>query len=299
MSVVSATKLREESFSVSENKPEVTETWRVITDDVNDGLAVVLSAGDLPAKFEPHPDNATIKALEFGGRRVTGKVKWWEVEVTYREETSDDGKPDGDDDESEKPPHLRTPQMWTGTRQIERVNQFTIDHISEGTGEFVFKGYVNSAGEPFDPPAQWSDNLTVLNVFRYELKCPLKKIKKYQGAMNSVPWMDGLANSWLCEKYERAKKKEQILGVWVWPVEMTFVHDWFTWQHRELDHGNYYMEGGKKIPFVDEEGSPIVGRLDGTGSPLADDAEKDVILTFKVRRTADFNELNLPEKMPE
>ncbi len=46
-----------------------------------------------------------------------------------------------------------------------------------------------------------------------------------------------------------------------------------TKQIEVLDRGNYYIEGGKAKPFLDFDGLPVPGLLDGKGGRLAPDAE--------------------------
>lgn len=76
-------------------------------------------------------------------------------------------------------------------------------------------------------------------------------------------------------------------GIRCWKVGYRLHYRKRDWRLKQLDVGTYYVEGGQKKPFLDDEGNRIHGSLDGNGGKAADQLDP------AIRYHKEFEEVDL------
>ena len=178
----------------------------------------------------------------------------------------------------------------------------------------VSAGLVNSAGEPFDPPAMVDDSRSVLTITRNETPVFFgpNKAKFFNNTVNDSDTVIGGINI--------APRQARMMGIstsgcqWLdldavellyFPVQYVIHLKEETWDFVLLDQGTYYWPDnigpgehvmGEEIAFTKQGGEPYVGLLDGSGHALPE-GNADEFLTFRLYRQTDFSHLELPVSM--
>ena len=175
-------------------------------------------------------------------------------------------------------PENRTPE-WSWSMETEEM-VLTKDPI---TG----KPIVNSVGEPIIVTVPRP--IPVLRVERYELSFSPQTMLDFANHVNDAAF------------YGADPKAALLAGIDDNPVDVdgrkmrrvAYTVKFATpdtWELELLDHGTKHLVGGVARAFVDEQGNPTTGNLNGAGLALA---VGEHFLTFNRFDTADFSTLDL------
>jgi len=203
----------------------------------------------------------------------------WYVDVTY---SSSAGAEQPPQNPLERPPQLEID--WVEHRLIVPGERRQAESLADVIPWVA--GWTNSAGEEFDPPAEYdADRLLI----RYTVNLPelnLATLRRFHNTLNQVAtW--GFAKRTLRLRIRASLERENRFSFW--RVAHELLHNDETWDLTALDAGTYYLSANEKIPFKDKEGNRIKGRLDGAGGALAV-TEPDVFRRKKAYRETRFRE---------
>jgi len=156
-------------------------------------------------------------------------------------------------------------------------------------------GVVNSAGEPFDPPAEIDVSYPVLTISRNEpLFLPAIAVR-FQDAVNSDVFWGVNKHCAKIKGIRGVRQYKRNKGYWRVTYQIAFNRE--TWDLQLLDHGTYYIDasdGDKKKKFKTDapEELPRLGNLTSDG----DDGGSTIRFKVfdKVWREEQFSLLNLP-----
>ena len=184
-----------------------------------------------------------------------------------------------------------------GSRKVPRTRLTTVDVPP--------LPIVNSAGEPFDPPPSVEVSLRTCTVTRPEIGFSPFGSNYFENKTNSGSFQGRAAGRVLCESITGDYAFENGVNYWLVTYEFLFAphHD-----AELLDKGHYYLEGPggsgpspgastnvRVTPKTKTGQSVGEVLLDGlTGARLADGAEPET-LRFKIRESADFDDLHMPQ----
>jgi hypothetical protein len=168
----------------------------------------------------------------------------------------------------------------------------------------LFNPPMNSACEPFNPPPSYKTYDLQLEITRNEVVSGIHPSLgiQYSSATNSDVFWGMAAGTWICKGIAAENQWRQIQGGTEFPymrVTYTFQARAEGWTIYVLDAGDYYCKNGgaagqgstaysglekasgkgppsscpactPKTPFIDQNGHPIKGMLDGSGGRLPD-----------------------------
>lgn len=147
-----------------------TETYKVITDDVNEPLDNVRKASfgglSIPRKNEPFPDDPSSRVSDVRPNQ-TGDPYIWDVVVNYAQSTPT---------ESFRDNPLEEPTQFEFATEFEQVGI-----VKDATGKLV----LNAAGQPYDPAPVVLRSYIVANVTRNEAKPFDVNILNFVNSVNS------------------------------------------------------------------------------------------------------------------
>jgi hypothetical protein len=251
------------------------QTLRVITDSAaDDQYTVVAAVSAVYPLYSAHASDS-LALLKTIRPRATEHPRRWEVELEWNTDT---------EQEIELSPLNRPPTTRYSTEVVSRA----VDEDLAGNA------VRNSAGEPFEPPAELEVPRLVIQVQHNKESVDAPDIvANYLRRTNSVSWRGFAAGTVLLREFTADEEFEG--GVYFFNTNWTFVVEPEGWLLRLLDHGRNYLSAGALVPVVDANGSPRAdgGLLDGAGGLLAVGGTP-VFREFTVFGEADFNDLALP-----
>lgn len=149
----------------------------------------------------------------------------------------------------------------------------------------------NSAGAPFDPPAEYEDVRLGIDIVRNQLRFNASLIGAFVGAINSTAWLSFPAKTVRCMDISAKRSFEN--GFFYWVATYKFEYKSDKWNPvYVLDQGAYATDiDGNPIRILDKYGNPMPkGLLDNNGNQLDFDADP-VFIPFDLYGEADFADL--------
>lgn len=246
-------------------------------------LALDASAGGVtvPDYYDPHPSDSDYFVLQKSVKPLGPTL--WEVTVVYE--------------------YVENPLLVPYSVQfIPQASMEAIDKaikLADGVETFD-KELVNSAKEPFDPPIQEEFYDFAILIRRNESTFNVSTAGAYLNTVNSdvftVTDRAGLPHEFgvgivRCKSIQADERRHG--PTWYFEVSYEFVVRTDGWNRRILDQGFRKLVGNEYVIVSDKDGNPVTQpvKLDGSGTPLAPDAEP-VFLTFQTKRKKSFAGFN-------
>lgn len=254
-----------------------TRKFRVTSNDKTDGPFEVGSTSGLPLIGSAHPEDANAFCIELTVEN-TEPYAGWTVTANYSDERTIDDNPTDD-----------AASISWGSEQFQKPAVFDL------SGKLI----VNSAGDPFDPPAMMDDSRRVVTVEKNLAVVP-SWILDYQDAVNSdVFSVDGISIGIGRAKIQNVtvSPRQRRNGTTFRTVNFTIHLQRDGWLLDILDAGfRRKVSGGREnIKNSGDGESPTAPvPLDGSGQPIGDPTPTNcVFLQFAVYKTRAFSSLPL------
>ncbi len=280
------------TYLVKVNKP---------TDDAN----VAESAFGLPRYGFQYVTESSIdvsaRVNGYKSRQVT--PFYWEVEVNYSSSPNEGGGKDGGKNPLEEPPTIK----WGATKMKYAVPgevEWDVSYIhSEPEILDLVKatGVLNSAYEPFVPPAEIDRCIPTFTYTRNEPVFNHRYMLYYVDAVNKYRWWGWPKRTVKIDSIEGTLKTKVVDKVQIayWQVQYVFQFNPLTWDLFLLNQGTYYYAGGTtstNFPshpsaFI-KKGISVLGLLTSNGD------KSSTIAHYKrfenIYRQINFGLLNIP-----
>ena len=251
--------------------------FKLRTTSQADGPFAVGSNGSLPIIGNAHPEDANAFCISL---QVENTNPWagWTVTANYSDERTIDDTPTDD-----------AASISWGSEQFQKPAVFDL------SGKLI----VNSAGDPFDPPAMMDDSRRVVTVEKNLAVVP-SWILDYQDAVNSdVFSVDGISIGIGKAKMQNVtvSPRQRRNGTTFRTVTFTIHLQRDGWLLDILDAGfREKVSGGRRNIKNNGDGeaptAPVP--LDGNGQPIDDPTPTNcVFLQFAVYKTRPFSSLPL------
>lgn len=275
-----------------------------ITDPANDRELTIFNSPIVTAKvqllktWEAGNDiNYGVAAAKLRLRSREDSPYLYDLEAEYESDASDGGGGGPDTDPLDEPPEFE--YTWVSYKRfIDSGFDETIGTPNSTQPQRLRPiGFVNSAGEPFDPQPEIDDDRLVLTFSRNEATFNPRVAMAYANSVNADPISGAEAGQLLLKPIRASIAVKN--GIWYWKKRYEIHFRWEGWDMRQLDHGSYYWEGGigagnpKKIKFQDESGGYTLGFLDEFGDKLLDQEDYGFFVVHPYR-LMNFAPLNLP-----
>lgn len=297
MSIVSVNEARmERSGKDSSSSPPTWErAFLVVTNDIEDGPALILDDSAIPQLGDEHPD-ADYMVVGERDCSVYEDDFHWLVKITYVRES---GEQAGD-------PTQNNPRISFSTVAKEYVadkaynNDDSPPPSSPDTRGNPTKAVENSAKDPFDPPLMDERRNIVITIQRNESIAEFdpEHLPEYENTLNSssitiagvtIAKHEGMMRS------IRADKAWDTYGRAYYSVTYDIEVDRETHVRKILDRGYYELVTGKKIPILDSQGNIVQEpfKLNGGGTKALLPIEV-TWLSFRTKWALDWSSLDLP-----
>ena len=251
--------------------------FKLRTTSQADGPYAVGSNGSLPIIGNTHPEDANAFCISL---QVENTSPWagWTVTANYSDERTIDDTPTDD-----------AASISWGSEQFQKPAVFDL------SGKLI----VNSAGDPFDPPAMMDDSRRVVTVEKNLAVVP-SWILDYQDAVNNdVFSVDGISIGIGKAKMQNVtvSPRQRRNGTTFRTVTFTIHLQRDGWLLDILDAGfREKVSGGRRNIKNNGDGeaptAPVP--LDGNGQPIDDPTPTNcVFLQFAVYKTRPFSSLPL------
>lgn len=251
--------------------------FKLRTTSQADGPFAVGSNGSLPIIGNTHPEDANAFCISL---QVENTNPWagWTVTANYSDERTIDDTPTDD-----------AASISWGSEQFQKPAVFDL------SGNLI----VNSAGDPFDPPAMMDDSRRVVTVEKNLAVVPTW-ILDYQDAVNSDAFtVDGVSIGIGKAKMQNVtvSPRQRRNGTTFRTVTFTIHLQRDGWLLDILDAGfREKVSGGRRNIKNNGDGeaptAPVP--LDGSGQPIDDPTPTNcVFLQFAVYKTRPFSSLPL------
>lgn len=203
-------------------------------------------------------DSAAV-CVDFDVNQHDADSRWWDLMLLYT------NRPEKNPDEYGADPTQRETEVQWGSQVFTWALQ--VDWSSPP------RLIANSAGDPFNPPAQTEYSYRVLTLTRWEKTGPggwdPVASGNLENTVNSEPWL-GFETGTVKLKSITAQRLWEC-GAYYWRVTYTFHIRWYQpWDYRPLDAGFRFKDGSNMALFTPAPGVPpgTPGLLDGQGGKL-------------------------------
>lgn len=273
-----------------------TRKFLVLYDEVV-ASAEALDAPDIPTRWSPHP-------LDFRMLASDAKASKWKsdplthiVEVTYDSQTGAEDR--GDDDPLARPATIETDFI---------AYQKPLVYDKDGNA------VLNSAKDPFDPPAQIEDSRIILKFTRFEASLDVARSLAYRNAVNTDSFWGFSAGEVMCMYIKQTRHFENAIEYWQTSYEFHVKENgslnsdgtdtpYLGWDIVIPDMGYNEVGANGKRYMIHEDNSTrpvsVPVRLNGAGLQLRPPnapSSKTWFLIFRPNyRYLSFSALNLPE----
>ncbi len=306
---------RKGSF-LEKDRRQYFRTYLVQTDSKWDGPLTVVNAPGIPAPYAQYQTNSESDPAALVTRRepkiLDRSRTAWHVEVTYDTEY-----------EKNDSPYLEPPTVEFDFEPYQEPLpgvplQIDPPVVSAGGGNivdgkiFFGAGITNSAGEPFDPPAEREAARPVITLTRNEPTFSTAIAVMFINSVNRDPWsglekrqalIRGIRASAI---YKQPNSTTGAAGYWYWRVTYVFALRRETWDLNLLNIGTYALSTAvtfdanmnpsnastiAKIPAEDAGGKHGKILLKADGTAVTDGVPS--FRVFKVYRETSFALLNI------
>ncbi len=265
------------NLAVDEPEVEVVRTWRLTSDDANDhGWTLVPEAqsdGSLPSQWDRlDEDDPSVIATTFAVEEKE-EPEVWEAQVTYKLVIDPTAEPG----------------LW---RRSTGQNEVALDMDATGAA------YLNSAGDPFDPPPTAPEPYLIMSCQKNRASIDENDIiENFLHCTNSVGYRGiGAGLVYLADFQANPAFR---FGVHYFETTWTFWARARGWGQSLLDCGFRHWPGAPFAATVRRtirgpDGQPVSSPalLDGSGRKLTP-GSPPVFLPFTPCNSADFNSLGL------
>ena len=305
MAIVGTAQEREES--PQGDIENLTRSFLIKTDDLNDGPVTLRAATGMPKKWDTYstPNESTefARAQEPTFKRLKPGSKWWIGTVRYKVSR------DEEEDDQQDDPTAELPEVSFGFEEEE----FVAHQGGASTGELHGRNMIcNSAGEPFDPPPMMKRGNLTLTISKnqdinfnhitvaaqYMNTVNSDEARKFWGQWAGTVFCRNITGSLMQRRDADGKPQRYVRARYEFIVRP-------TWKLVLLDQGTYYWSDAgvdkNKVEF--KSGSTnIIGLLDGDGGavPTPWTAESAVYLDpMTIYNEQAFSNLGLPNNFLE
>lgn len=285
-------------------RPDGTRWYRrvylVTVDAKGDSINTVLLASGLPQPYYQYvTDNEVdVDAIvrERDARQLSGHWKYWEVTVSYDNEVTT-SNPDRQEN-----PLLWVPRVYSTTQTIQVPVIGTLKAGQQDPEQPQYNDPVeDSAGSPFDPQPMVDDAVHGVVIERNEVFYNNVLAIEYTDAVNEDPWAGAAPRQARIVQFTTTGRTSTTVNgqtVYYYPVRYVILYKRETWDVVGLDQGpKYWAPGpkgtGKLKPFLDKDGHPYIGKLDGTGKKLGSGADEQFVRKRHYKEKV-FGVLQLP-----
>lgn len=199
----------------------------VITDNPDDGVMVVGNASGIPHKGDVY---ATATDFDPGAlcqdvspKQDPDEQTVWEVVATYSSHSGDPMK--DDHNPMVHPPDIHW-SSWGETRALYE--------------DFNGKKFVNTAGQPLDPPVERRFKYPALTVVRNEKTFPVMLVQSYWDVLNSDVFNGWPPETVKVDDIRASSQYREAQGFFRVTYEFLFRNE--GWKHYELDAGPTHLE---------------------------------------------------------
>lgn len=277
-------------------------TYLVEVDDHKDDANVVETAFGLPKYGQNYITekmiDVSVHVYSMNAKQINHRL--WSVDIEYTNSSSKFNEP--------KDPTLYRPQWsWGGFQErktVEGQSKWEEEYESqdpsdEGVLLWDSTGILNSAKEPFVPPAEIDNFIPTLTFKRNEPIFNHNYMLLYVNSVNKRRWYKWHPRTVKCASISGVYKEKQIRKkiYSYWEVTYVFHFKKETWDLFLLDQGTYYFDGGfstvayaRKVPFG-AKGTPALGLLTSDGDKSTTIAH---YRRYRVLSELNFNRLMIP-----
>lgn len=261
--------------------PIVEETygWIVIADNVYEPKESIATAAGLPFIGTTSPSGLTVcKTLR--GTRREGNSLYYDFQADYSSEitelTTDDTG--GGADPTDTDPTAWIPVYKT---KFERLQEVVAEDAS---GNPV----VNSAGQPYETGLTRSRFIPIWHFYQFEAATVTDETIIDRNETVNETEFKGRAISTLLLTVEDSEIG-YFYGARRRLTRYALRYNKKTWKRKRLDVGTTYLDGATLKTYVDDDGNPILGPLDGAGGkvspintgPAINEFDEYALLEFK------------------
>lgn len=282
-----------------------------VTSHLDDALIVEKAFG-LPKRGYVYTTEKSVdkKALCYSMQSKQIAPYYWEVECEYSTDltklvaVTSSGK--GKDDKGSDDPIYEPPVLVWGTQTIREVvtgqsileQKYSQDPSDPTVVLWDSTGILNSAYEPYNPPAELDRAIPVLTLERNEASFNHRDMLLYVNSVNSRSWYKWKKRTVKCAGITGSLQQRMVKGrtFSYWRVQYIFHFNKYTWDLFLLDIGTYYLEGGRTaIPLVRK---PFMSKGVPTIGLLTSDGDKSTRISrynrYSVLDKRDFRKLHIP-----
>lgn len=254
-----------------------TRIFRAKTDNKWDDETTVLTAVNVPGVGDQHPTDITSYCVSTTARNESASPFFWTITSVYSSERERGADPTAD-----------PIQVSWNTEQFQRVAD------TDRNGE----GIVNSAGDPFDPPAMRDDSRRSVQIVSNEPFVPTWLLS-YQDAVNNADIIiDGVtvpAGKAKCQQVSVSPERyRNDIPYRIVTLTLHLSND--NWDLKLLDQGFRERDDNNKLKQIKNEvdnlepTAPVL--LDGNGKAQTDPTTASAVyLNFEVYPELDFSAL--------
>lgn len=247
-------------------KASFTRKFLVETDSHSTGPLEVLAAVGVPRPYQLYVFGAEAhllsRVVDRSAKRLAPNSLFWEVQAKY--ETAEN-----EEEEEPENPLLEPAEIGLTFENDQEVVHFRYEGESLAGGPT--EGIRNSAGEMFNPLPVKDVARPVLTITRNEdIAAPVAAtaVAYVNAVSNDAFWGAGAGTArMIAIDVKREFKEIDDEGTKIAYLKVTYkiMFKQEGWDLHLLDHGNYYIEDGKKFFFKSEDGHPYLGLLNKAG----------------------------------
>jgi hypothetical protein len=222
---------------------EYTVTYKVTSDDRNDGPGAVESCFGVPSIGDLYQVGNDFDA----GARVTGKQvrqisPWeWEVDITYDNQPIDIRVLQAQQDDN---PLNQPVEIKYSFQQRTRAVPGTFNDPAVPPSNRTFDGPIYASnGEAFDPQPEMEVTDPVLTIKRNLQTIDGAFLMSLSNSVNSDYWQNAEPRQLKIGGVEASSKYHEKCGYY-WEVTYSIAYRWETWDIQLLNQGTYYWTAG-------------------------------------------------------
>lgn len=275
---------------------EYTLTFKVSTDDPNDGPAEVLAAPGIPERGWVYSfgNDFDVNATCTDKRAREAGSPWeWLVEVSFASPAGG-GSPTVVDNPLNEPPII---SLSFANRRIPITGYFSSPTAANPQGEWE-EAVVAPNGEKFDPPPEVDISEPIISVRRNVASINYFSFVSLADCVNNDNFLGSDLRQWRLIAPSAERQHDPQIGFY-WTVSYQLAFRWTKWDVQLLNQGSYYWAGGKPDDItgqtpntkLDDAGNPVIVNLKADGD--INDTATPTFTSIRWYREVSFNSLGL------